>query len=543
MAFKKAPEQDTYSTVEFPIFGGNNQRGFPGTLGTDDTAKDFRIVNLILERETNTITKEQNYSFITRPGTKTALTAPISGGVTSTIHAMYWWGSASTNGRLIIVSADSTSSPADLDIHSYDPPASATDSTWQLNTTYDKAFPSGIVVDATAGLVKTKISFAEFQYDSGAVDLVISDEIGGKLVKITQAGALTTCADADYPAGLIDIKHIDGYLVGIKPGTADIYNSDLNNPFSWTAGNFISAEQYGDTAKALGTHHNYIVIFGTQSIEFLYDAGIATGSPFQRNVSYSKQIGYVGGLAQHGDQLFFLGQARDGSVDLYVMENTDVKAVGGGLAQQVLMQFFYGADDAFSLDPYVMTCTIVNCPKTGHNFYSLSYVPPTGAKSFVFDLKTFVWSEWKYSNNPSWGIRYSASFQTVYPLRHFSLVLARETNTSILTFDPSLFQDVGATLTWNLQTDLQDFGTINQKSMHRLSFYTDKPTTSRTVSIQWTDDDYQNYNTAVTVDLNQELPAIRRLGRFRRRALKLTGTFNDDFRLFKIECDINKGGH
>jgi len=532
MAFSKSPTQDTYDTVEFPIFNDLNTRGFPGTAGTSDYVKDTRLVNLIVDGRINKITGDKEISFVKRCGTKAAIS-----GITKRIVGLYWWASASSEGRLIVLAKDADTTPADIDIFSYDQPADTTDGEWVLNTTYDKALPAGYTLNSTTGVENYKVSFAEFQYDSGAVDLVISDEVGGTLVKINQAGTLATCGDADFPDGLIGIQFVDGYLVGAKPGTADLYNSNLNDPFLWTAGDFITAEQYGDPILAVAKHHNYIVAFGQNSIEFLYDAAVTSGSPFQRNVSYSKQIGYVRGLHVFGDLIYFLGHTEKGSIDLFVIKDSEVHAVGGSLVQQFMAQYFYGTSAAYTLNS--LYTSIVNCPKTGHNFYLMSQAT---AITYALNLTNLTWSVWGYTGGGSFSVEFAQSFQAASPLRHFSVV-AGPSVTGLVAFDANLYRDSGSTFLIDLQTDSQDFGTMNQKYMHRLCLYTDKPTATVSISVEYTDNDYQTWETARTIDLYQELPSMNRLGRFRRRAIRLSGSFNDDFTLYKIEVDINKGGH
>ena len=69
------------------------------------------------------------------------------------------------------------------------------------------------------------------------------------------------------------------------------------------------------------------------------------------------------------------------------------------------------------------------------------------------------------------------------------------------------------------------------------------PTASSTGTLQWSDDDYQNYNAGLTVDLYHGRPSINRLGRFRKRAFKFTYTQNQPLRLEAFEVDLNMGGH
>jgi len=77
--------------------------------------------------------------------------------------------------------------------------------------------------------------------------------------------------------------------------------------------------------------------------------------------------------------------------------------------------------------------------------------------------------------------------------------------------------------------------------MSKLVLNADKPTATSEVLVQWSDDDYQTWNTGTSVDLYQEHPSLSRLGGFRRRAFKLTHTANQPMRINSLEADINMG--
>jgi len=103
--------------------------------------------------------------------------------------------------------------------------------------------------------------------------------------------APTEITDADFPTPHIPQPvFLDGYLFVAKANTQDIYNSDLDNPLLWTAGNFISAEMYPDKIVGLTKNNNYIYAVGRNSVEYLYDAANLT-SPLARHDSAVQQFG------------------------------------------------------------------------------------------------------------------------------------------------------------------------------------------------------------------------------------------------------------
>jgi hypothetical protein len=141
--------------------------------------------------------------------------------------------------------------------------------------------------------------------------------------------------------------------------------------------------------------------------------------------------------------------------------------------------------------------------------------------------------------------------QSVFPILDFtnlfntnntrSYFCLDNTTSTIYKFDDTLYQDNGTDFTCKITTENNDFGTLNRKTMHRLSILGDRPAADTSILIQWSDNDYQSYNTGISVNLNQDLPCVRQLGSFRQRIFKFTYTGNYPVRIQDIEVDINKG--
>jgi len=97
--------------------------------------------------------------------------------------------------------------------------------------------------------------------------------------------SVTAVVDADYPAITVPgTAAVDGYVFVMDP-LGVIYNSDLEDPTSWNALNFITAEIESDYGVALTKHLNYVLALGTRSYELFDNAANATGSPLGRGVS------------------------------------------------------------------------------------------------------------------------------------------------------------------------------------------------------------------------------------------------------------------
>jgi hypothetical protein len=482
MAFTKSPEISTYDTTEFPFVRELDSRGV-------DTSKDNDYINIYFDAKVNQLTKEQRVYASKRSGSTEFIAATGSGEIRG-IH--YWEDQA----RLFVCIQGN--------IYVYN-----------ANT--------GALVTTIATFVSTTgtVGFSEFLYDTGIVKLVVSD--GSTLVTIDSANTLVTGTDPDLPAHDPNIYYIDGYLLVLKTGTADFYNSDLNDPLSWTAGNFLTAEIVPDQAVRLGRINNYLLMFGRKSIEYFYDAAVESGSPFQRNDTYVKYIGYLGGHAAISNRVYFVGSNTDSQPDVFVLENSGVKSLGNHALRLHLASLV----DFSSLKGSVVSID-------GNDFYVLD----TGTLTYVLNLNSGLWARWKYQSETRFAITMASNTETSVNYRSLFVLSGSR---AIYKFDPTLYQDNGVAFTHSLTTDNEDFGTFNQKFMYRLVLITEKPTLTAPMSVEWSDDDYQSWSTAQTVDLSQELPCIYRMGRFRRRALRLSGSYDGPFTLERIEVDINKG--
>ena len=95
-----------------------------------------------------------------------------------------------------------------------------------------------------------------------------------------------------------------------------------------------------------------------------------------------------------------------------------------------------------------------------------------------------------------------------------------------------------------MQTPKYDFDTFNTKFMSRFVLIGDIPNDSgigNTLQISWSDDDYQTWTTSRELSFDYDFPAIKQLGRFRRRAFRVDYSQPYLLRLESFEVDINKG--
>lgn len=486
MAFDRTPTQSTYQTKKVSLLAEMNSRGI-------DTTKDEYLVNIFPEIVKNKDTGENSIKLVKRDG----CTSYIS--LSGTVRGCHYW---KDQNRLFFAISD--------DVYVYNATTGA------LVTTLNTVFAT-----TTSGYV----GFCEFLYDDGSVKLVVTD--GTTLSTIDSSNTVVAGADADMPVHLPYPIFLDGYLFIAKVNTADIYNSNLNNPLLYTAGDFISAEMVADTLTYIVKLNNYIVVFGNGSIEYFWDAAIASGSPLQRNDTPVKLNGFIGGVAQIGNKLYFIGEEMSSQPDVFMLEDFKMKSVGNEAIRRHLASL---ADTSTIKSGFVSM--------GGHNFY----VMDTGSDTYVFDTETSLWTKWTFQQQTRFPFSFSLNLNTGSSAISGSkgLFILQNANT-VYRFSSSLYQDDGTAFTCIAVTDKNAFESYRNKFMGRLIVWANKTSSSSLLSIQYTDDDYQTYSTARTMDLSLKRPVLYQLGEFRERAFKLTFTDNFPLLLQGLEVDINMG--
>ena len=484
MPYSKTPQQSTYQTKTIDFLASQYNRGVVPTT-------DIDFLNVYLELRQDKSLGENDYEWVKRPGSTSYIPS-----VGTSPRGHYY----------------------NADFKKYYYVVADTLYVWNVATN-----TLSTSIAAFFGTSSGDVGFTEYLYDNGTQVVVLTD--GTTLKQIDSANVVTTCVDPDLP-----VPHqpypifLDGYLFVLKTGTGDLYNSDLNNPMQWTAGAFISCEILPDQAIRPIKLNNYIAVFGTNSIEYFWDAGNSTGTPLQRNDTPVKFNGYLGGYAQWGNKVYFVGNNVEGQPSVFSLEDLKMDEVAGA----TLTRYLANLTQTYSTYRGSIVCT------AGHVFYVLN----AGSYTFVGDLTTKQWFRWAYQQNSGMALSGAVNIKTADTYR---CLFYRDVDSTIYQFSPLVYQDMGVNYTCQLVTENEQFDTYNQKTMSRLTLWADKPTSSATALISWSDDDYQTFSSPVPLELYQERPSINRLGRFRKRAFKLSFTQNQPMRFRGIEVNINMG--
>jgi hypothetical protein len=244
---------------------------------------------------------------------------------------------------------------------------------------------------------------------------------------IDLSGVATQITDTDCPSGGSNyispyIVYMDGALFVAKDNS--IHNSQFGNINDWP-GYFRTKEQYPEKILALAKHHNGIVAFSPGSIEVFFNAGYSGTSPLNRQESYASKVGMVdtdGFGAKHvvvNEDLYFIGQSRNGDRGLFRMKDFKISKVSDGLIDKVIIEYLiHGGNIGLAYlnwqgTPFV----VINCRK----FFGNTSSPPTDGvgirqvdtcePTLMYNIQENNWSIWTARNHSVIGTK-SYNFDT-----------------------------------------------------------------------------------------------------------------------------------
>lgn len=530
MAYTSSPENQTYSTQPLPIATSIELRPDSLYIAGSALTQDGGMVNLI-PTNAKTTKRKQGEALDVYAVTRQAITATEVVNSDLINRGSYVWEKSagtiyyfSVNGTGVYSSTDGT--------------------TWALVNT--------LLTSAT-----TPVRFTEFINDSNQKSMILVDGVEGYVYTSNAAG--TKITDGDFPTPHVPFPiFMDGYLFLAKAGTGDIYNSNLNDPSAWTAGDFISSELYPDDIQALVKINNYILAIGLEGSEYFYDAANATASPLARYEGGSLAFGtkFPNAIATNKRQAVVIANNNDGEFCLKGIEDFKGEDIDPGFLTQVInSRLASGSINAAGVRGYFLR-------QGGDLLYVINLQGDTSSpnllnKTFALNMENGYWTE----------LRAGASGTAPYPV----YFIANSTTTQAATYvsghyggspffgtlkETALAQDTftNGAGTVGIYTEVRtpniDCDTQNLKAMSRFGVeveVSNSPTATSgadvTMSVSWSDDDYATFSTArdLVFGAGLNFPFITQLGMFRRRAFKLVYTGTSFLRYKLLTMDINKG--
>lgn len=336
-------------------------------------------------------------------------------------------------------------------------------------------------------------------------------------------GLVSKITSTNYPVknvvrGLVNLDD----TIYVMDSNGVIYGSDLSTPFNWSANNFITADFLADTGVMIVKYKNLVLALKSNSMQFFQDAGRFPGSPLLPVIQYNAKVGCISAafVVQMMDTVVWIARNEKGTPYVAVLDGITAKKISTPAVDRLLTQW-PGAnvfDTAFG--------TRIN----GH--YCYVFIFGATAISMAYDFTEEQW--WIINTGSSnFSSSHSVSDGVNYYLQDIQLG-------AIYQILSGLYQDSGVAMTSIIQTIKVDGGTNTRKFTAGLTVIGDRRDHSgaNNLTVQWSDDDAQTFNTGVTVDLTLARPRISRTGSFRRRTYKLTHASNNPFRLEALEQEI-----
>lgn len=344
--------------------------------------------------------------------------------------------------------------------------------------------------------------------------------------------------DADFPTAVGGFAEMDGYLF-IMDATKRVYNSDLNSVTSWSATSYITASMRPDSSVGLVRHKNYIVAFGTASVEFFENAGNAVGSPLRRVSGLFKGFGANTGtlhfqqtIAQMADLTVFsarLGTGYSVGFGIWAISDDGFKRISTPPIENIINQA--AGDTASSgIDVFTMGggtyARVVKGGANGANGYDLLYHFETG-----------IWCDSGLPSGSSNCMRLSNNLYAVDTI---------STGGQLYLFDFTMYTDTadnGSPIAYSMEirTSKIDLGSDLRKFVHGVKLIADEQA-SGTATLEASDDDYGTWVTLGTFDMTAHQKKITRCGSHKGgRAYRLTHSANTAFRAEALEIDYSLG--
>ena len=237
--------------------------------------------------------------------------------------------------------------------------------------------------------------------------------------------------DPDFP-GAVTVGYIDGYFVFNEPNSQKFWVTSLLDGLSVDPLDFASAEGSPDGLVSLIVDHREVWLFGTNSVEVWYDAGLQD-FPLARIQGAFNEIGCAASysVAKLDNGLFWLGADARGKGIVYRSQGYTGQRISTHAVEWQIQQY----SDISDAIGYTYQ-------QDGHAFYVLIF--PTANTTWVYDVSTGAWHEragWAYEK----FTRHRSNCQMAF---NNEIVVGDYQNGNIYAFDMTKYTDNGDIQKW-----------------------------------------------------------------------------------------------
>jgi hypothetical protein len=396
------------------------------------------------------------------------------------------------------------------------------------STLYDGTTSKGAITGVAKSITETKAG-------SNVATIMIpsSDSTGWYYDNGSTVAVATKIVDVDFPgnAGYTlagNFVSIDGYNC-IMTTDGKLWASDLNSVTSWTATSFDTASDYPDAGVGAARWKDKILTFGTESVQFWYNAGLTPFPLSQVGGSSTLKLGAISSdaITAISDYVFWCGGTDKGGLTVYMWDGSLSRISSPEIDFQLVLSG-------------ITSISLTSLRVFGKSFILVN----TNTTTFVYCIEDQRWHEWQPASYSLWyrcsGLSSGSSIIT-YSISNTS------TAGKVYTINQALvsFQDDGNNWTSTIQTMNDDSGSSNSKFYSEFRLDADIESAYSPVTVSYSDDDFQTFTSAGMIDLNNPQPIFRLGGssksNWNRRAWRLTHNTDTAFRIRKATYKASVG--
>ena len=276
----------------------------------------------------------------------------------------------------------------------------------------------------------TVAGFGPVSMADNGVQLFIAANPQGYIYN-TQTNVFQQITDPDFP-GAVTVGYLDGYFVFNEPNSQKIWVTQLLDGTSVDPLDFASAEGNPDNVVAIFVDHREVWVYGTNSTEVWYNAGLLD-FPLARIQGAYNELGCAApySIAKMDNQIYWLGKDARGQGVVF--------RAAGYMGQRISTHAIEWQMQEY---PDLSDAVGYTYQQDGHSFYVLNF--PTANTTWVFDVATGAWHERASFENGQFN-RHRGNCQMFFNATN---VIGDYQNGKIYKFDLEVYADDGQPQKW-----------------------------------------------------------------------------------------------
>ena len=478
--------------VVLPLAASYNERNVLGYSATITNRLDQRKVNSCYELIKNTITGNTTVYLVNRPGVVANSNSFGESGQVSYLAVVPPSGQSGEQPWVFSVSSN------DVRVSN-----STQTTTFMSAANYKPGFVDRTLVNGTdTVLVQIRSDVLTAQRAFYASSVALWTEVVSTFSTFIHRGKM---------------EFMDGWGF-ILAGDNNIYNSNINTISTWPSGNFIKKQIQLDFPVGLARLNNQIIAFGQETAEVFYNAGV-TPAPLGRLQHLHQRLGLSPASPANdgthyyttlGNRIYFVGgPGGDGSSQsAYSYDGSRFEKISNSAVDKILTERLPRSVEK------------INFQGKNAVAFRLENNSVTTQRWLMFFPEYNDWFEWQ-----------SNAFM---PINTSFYYLGVGTNQHKVYFFDLLdnWLDANTTYTFSHQFKMPTEGN-ERKQMDFFGVVGDtaRSTTTNTLQVAFSDDDWNTTTAAGTIDLTTPDKMITRCGAYHDRGVVLTHTGNTQVRL------------